>query len=1395
MSLFNGEISIEQIVNSLDAFKKAMYNVNYVNKLILQNQEEIIANNRYDLVINRFVSNKFHNEDIAIVNIATNNANWTSGFEYFSNLNPSWSNKQFNNPDNFTYYDHITKKLNTSYDMIQTSEFATADYLNAVLLKNPNTTKIYQFFLQNWTSCVQAIAICLQRDILDNTKWIAVGSFVNLSTYFSNADVISNIPVILNFSNKISSLIQRLETNNWDDHELIKNIWEYSNISNIHNTKCLYSEKYKNWENQFISDCFIPNSNIDMQSSMIPFLNDLYLYYPSLSTGELAFSTRNYYGIDMLSVCKIDTYNGKQCIKEVTLHLNKFFLQNNVIGDTIFNGKLQINDIYGKSVIETDNVTKNISIHGKVGINQSLNGIQGLLDIDNLSNTSILSIVDKIASLNNTSYIVVNDTNVQFSLANITFDPDTIPPSYTNDIVIFSTPINSQILVTDIQFIYNPSTSFMTHSFTNNTFLKIQTIVNEINRMTLEIDRYTTHNGKQVVMSFIEILNDTQYNYLCSIKAIVGLTNNIIYFVASITSVQPIMVNPNYTAIFVKLISAFSALNKLLNYSILVIDLPEVYSELQAGNSVNSFTKYVHDGEFSDRFGLHNDEYVICAKFLTGSTLDETNMGSYLFIEQYPERAGKDLKNVFLKNSDVTCDKHAFKALTYYQDNYGLSKTKQNFITHYVYEKGEKISFLNKMMFKDGFGHQQEYVVITGINLDDYISKSILSSGDNQITGSLVIKDTVQKNIFEVNTEYKKIVNMYNTGLGTNNPKCILDVNDSGLTDIINIIIEIAKKSHTINLNIDKIIALDTMTDDAINGCIDTLFIDPNTGTSYQQTKDNYFVCNAAPINDNPDELQNIYNWIYRNWAGQHFTQINDANNKKSIQQQVASLLNLFKTQYSFDNGHTIGYLNWIYGMKISTRRIFVKNDKRYIFGTGTNIGNYNIQYNNNSSASAFFDYMTYMNLYLQDFIIRFKNIAPITIPNYASIRDYISTSSNIVPPTGFSFKKILVDFTKTNYASLKVYDVDFNTQAINGINIVLQDANRLNKYNLLCHNIYNIYSKNNTIKTVFKKGDYGIINFEDNYNDFMSLFYCSSVAGNLVTLISIELQLNTVIQPSVSIKGDLKITGDTYFHDGNTKTDFISIDTNESFMGVGTNVRYANYSNNYITTTTKSTLSNQHFIVSGSHFPIAIAERYSEIEPTRDDITGVIVNYDPLSLELMKNRTTFTARRSSKYYTIKEMDEYAKKYKPLALLGPYKRKELTNNKYGPDINFEIQDVTQISRELGNIHMVIDSIDGTNIRAGFGINFVDTATDGAVIEREVMYINNYGDMNVNHITLGMDPTTTNNIELSATNSDLKIGNKTLTEIINEKINKILSIDAAGILTVRLGGVTQEYAPV
>ena len=99
-------------------------------------------------------------------------------------------------------------------------------------------------------------------------------------------------------------------------------------------------------------------------------------------------------------------------------------------------------------------------------------------------------------------------------------------------------------------------------------------------------------------------------------------------------------------------------------------------------------------------------------------------------------------------------------------------------------------------------------------------------------------------------------------------------------------------------------------------------------GSIYQQTKDDYFYCYNSPVNDNPNDYENIYVWLYRNWDDTNFININDKNNKQIIENSIDVISSGFKQEYNFDKART-GYIgDWTFGKKIRTRRVFKNNNK-----------------------------------------------------------------------------------------------------------------------------------------------------------------------------------------------------------------------------------------------------------------------------------------------------------------------------------------------------------------------------------------------------------------------------------------------------------------------------------
>lgn len=1370
----NTRIYADQIMDLLTSFKQTIYNVNYLNKLITQHKDDIYANrntkNGYTDIITPFVNEKYiytvnntndnvNRTDFYIASLTTNIDNWDNTCNYYSSRFPQTENVLYSNPfwkkiipasDDF----FLVNGSNTSlYELSKNSSLSIIKYLNECLALNPNLTFMYQVDTREDPDGVVLVIRCLRRDILypnDNTKWISISSSAKLIPIFENASNYKNLKLLPDILPIINNMLQSLEASQWStNNSIIENIWEYSNISNIDNTVCLYSKTYTEWNNKPLSNLYIPNAiaNSNIQMNMGLLLNDLYFYFPSLEIGELALTSYNVNGIQILSICKIDRYNDKNCVKIVNIDIAKLYEKNTITGDTTIFGNVAF-EKYDGYLLRTDTVNNKIVINGKLGINKNISNIEGVLDIDNLSIDTFQIYFDKLTDVINISYNVTNDIKEDV----INNDTFTISNSYLNDIVVFTVPVVNKIEVSDIDFKYVPPNNILKNKkFSRESFLKIQKIVNEINRMKIEIDNYYDIKEENLVMSFVELLNDTEYYYTCSLKAII--VNNVqenandkIYFVMSFTLSQDVMINTGYYQTYESTINSYSGLNKLINFATLVFEMPGISNKILNSDSASGFTQYIQDSEFSDRWGTN---VLLWADQLKHTDyIHPDDLGIILFSEYAPEQNLKNFDDITLNNTDSKISEIEILMIKDYITRYSLQKNKQNFAIKYTWDHGITIAFVNLIEFNNS-----QFFLGGSIELNKSLGLAINSNGDNKINGNISVRDALNNSIvFEVNTGEDKVISIYNTGIGTEFPNTKLDIVDCGLTEILNTIEDMAKKYFAMNINLNNIQLInpneepnDETNDEThvtaaqIDNCIKNQFINvENFNSSVVQTKDDYFSFHLSPTSDIPDDFKCIYCWLYRNWDDTKYTQINNENDINSINNGIASIKNIFNHNYLFNEACGISVKDWVYGKKISIVRVVEINRIKYIFCSGVNLGNYNIKYNNNKNISNFYDYIQHSHLYLQNIIYRLNTINPDTINNFKVANDYFNIYKSLSPPSLLTLKQIVVNFTNTDNAIISDFGFDSLTATNNVVLKKITEMNIKNKYNSLFRNIRTHYS-NNGFALVFEK-DYGIINYEDNNVDFVGLFYCSNYNTDTqnVTLILIEKQINEIVEPSLNMKGDLRIIGDSYFYDQTTKTDFVSIDTYERFMGVGTNERWVNYSNNY-TTTTLSNLSRQNCIVSNNRYPVFIGERVSEVIPTRDDDNKIVINDTILkNLVLFSNKSSLTARRNSNFYTIDELLDLSSRYTTTTIAGPHPE-SIQKYRYGPDINFEILDKTQISREIGNIHMVIDSIDqNNNIKAGFGVSVVDTSNTGDAIERELMYLNNNGVLQVDKIALGPD---------------------------------------------------------
>jgi hypothetical protein len=588
--------------------------------------------------------------------------------------------------------------------------------------------------------------------------------------------------------------------------------------------------------------------------------------------------------------------------------------------------------------------------------------------------------------------------------------------------------------------------------------------------------------------------------------------------------------------------------------------------------------------------------------------------------------------------------------------------------------------------------------------------------------------DTTNVPVFSVNREKKQTSSVYMTGIGKINPQTMLDVNDCGVTDIIKVINEMTKQYNLLNYNMQGFIEAFAESETSAFQYFENNFIDPLTGKELVQDINSYLFVVQTPNNLYPKDTKYIYHGLKPYFRNNTLQQLLYKN--KNDNQVINFAINYEEKKNNNNNFFNLSSIivvfNWMSGIKIATTKNIIVDGKIYSIGTGVNLQQY-LTYESNDNIQKFFACLQSYNFQLQDIVIRYNKIPSSQILNQQKATDVRYQYAQQYPIQNLF--QYTIDFN--NIKSMTISNFDYNTLTATNTKVYsnIMDPNLITKLIFFFINIKSKY-------TSIRKDDYGVITFEDDYHDLFSLFWCSHVSGNTVTLISLELQINSIIIPSLQLKGDMKIQGDAYFSgsvdSNNNKNVYAVIDSDKKFLGINTLQNLSNYASNYNTTTNGSFAKNNVYITSKT-YPNTIIERIAEKKDP---------SYDNYSM--FKNYSTLSVRRNTDLYTFEQMYNYSKQYSTTNALGLINCYGTQTNKYhyGPDITYEVEDHNNIVKEIGNTHIGIENIEknpvdgSTIIRGGFGVSMVDPLTDGTSQEREILHVDNNSQMYVNSIMLG-----------------------------------------------------------
>ena len=1129
---------------------------------------------------------------------------------------------------------------------------------------------------------------------------------------------------------------------------------EYKSPLSFNSIKCV-SSPILGWTGKFVTDLIMPTSNYDVVTEYKNTITKLWNYFPELSNGDIVMISGSSGYTYYCNIIKIVSVNEKLCFIQKHVELNDFFPGIDFKNDLTINGTFNVKNMYGNDVIKTDNVSNIMTISQKVGINQETHEVKGLLDIDNMANKTVDIILNNFTKPLLDSYELTEKLNAHVipdGTGKYVLDREAsgVEEILTeNKFATFSCPILQSIEPKDISFdhtetnVLNPDIMLSTGYFNDNSFAKIKTIVSNLSIMlNPKLEDGSSLDGlkpdiESNVLSFCELLGDTNITALCSIRAIIksndDYTGYILYCFVTYSNINKYYNDNSYRKNLESMCEAFGRIHQFLNYANFLVQDPTIEANLMAGKTNDTegltFSGHINNSPFfRNRFGD--------SKLYIGIFEYPGDQSFYMLHEVYRFWENKPGISNFVPKTDINIDINHDVIYKSHISRFGDYKMDYIFPVQYDFNTGPKLTFV-KIIEIQGV----KYVMICGMNINDYIDLSIISKGDNKITGNLsVVDEGSSNNIFNVDTLNKQCSSMYNTGIGTNNPKTKLDINDCGLYDVIHIENLMAGRLSEMNQLLANL-----KTYMATNGdqTVATFF---TSQTQLVQNPNHYYTLHQHIYDEFNTTilLDRIihYNPLYPTWANRTVKNIlaTEVQNKSAINLLYSQLQDAFDKNMYYDGSFRIKLYEWINGVKLSLSITFKVNNKLYVLRTGIDLQNF-VTINTNTNIRLLTDTLSACGNIFQDMVAK---------PGFTSING-IANDQILNKNVSKTNREMIINKA---IDKIKIFKYEIDTNNIENTMITTIDPMTYTALSSpqLYKTLTDFQLKNKTTFIVLElksyydipslsAGQYGTIHCEDDYVDYITLFWVKSNINGILTIYTQEITIKDIIIQSLQVKGDAIIRGDLYLYDNNKKENFIVIDSDNRFMGFNTSQVYGNYSNGYATTTNNDLAKHNVYIRTDS-YPNTVIERQAE----RKDALTFPEGRNPYYY--FKQYSTLSSRRQSEYFTFDEMARYKDLYwakNESDLPTAYGDNRINQFGYGSIVSFEIKDKTGVIKELGGMGVLMESMETVtdpilqkefnDVHCGFEVSVVDRLKGTTeTSERVIMYCSNDSNLYVNNVT-------------------------------------------------------------
>jgi hypothetical protein len=815
----------------------------------------------------------------------------------------------------------------------------------------------------------------------------------------------------------------------------------------------------------------------------------------------------------------------------------------------------------------------------------------------------------------------------------------------------------------------------------------------------------------------------------------------------------------SYRETLMQLMQGFSAGSQLVNYgSVLLVKNVNDFAKTPVRNSNNALLLsdvIREDALFINRFGSESLYLVI----------DNISDSTIVQHERYAHWNGKETSSLFHPGTNTRVSSSYKTMNDTFITNYGFDPTTTAFdnpLLSNMYMVPHKYDDVWKLAIVRYIAIDQTlYRVSCVIDVGDYLDQSIITKGDSTFHGDFTVKSSDNREIFQIDTLNNTSANLYPLSIGAQQPRTMLDVQDASIMDINYFITKVSKGMREL-----------------------TAVYEPTT-IVLGNTDDYKYKYRFNMDTKKAEDTLVVFHELYPIWGNLTYSEIMEFDKDRAsiIKNSILpALQRVIDTTFFYPGSIYSTRIEFTSGMKYSVHKIVKINvpiedavaggvdSYNYVeaIGQGWDIQTYGINIITNPNVEKLFDNLD-ANIEFINFVrYRTNNTGggPLDIPhNIQAITDKYKSIRNDV--YRYDLKNVTsVLEQKVSPAEVSViYEI-----AKNNNDRPIAISKLTNKEERIYHTSFIVdYTKDYDGETNrLPVGDFGIIPCRDSNYYYYAMFYklgeltndiSTTVTGSdgtqvTTTTSSREASIAVFfvnmtkdhILPSMSIEGDLAVAGELTLSGLTTRQNaasiYLTVDPENHFVGINSNDRFANYSLKHTSEALGSIYdTSQHLYVKNDRYPNATFARIAE----NADTTTNGRDYDATKdYTLFGTHSSATMLRSSDMWTYRETLQQAEHYttsltnlttNAYNTLEDWQKKK----RYGTDIAFEIKDVSGVTTELGEVQMVIDSIDaGGSLHAGFGVQVVDR-TRGTIFPqalKNIMYVNNDSELFVNGVMLG-----------------------------------------------------------